>query len=119
MLRYGLRVERAGCDSDPPLDSVSWCFDCFAGILWATSHRGEGMPRCKMSHDATATRLESWCSTRTVLVLVTPPHLYFRHSGDDGIVCRPWVIQVGAASSAGLPRCTVALIHPLLSPMLV
>ena len=113
-MRYGLRVERVGYHSVPQLESVSWYFDCFAVILWATSHRGEGMPRCKMSHDATATRLESWRSTRRVLVLVTPPHPFFRHCRDDCIACRPWVIQVGAASSAGLPRCTVALTHPLL-----
>ena len=57
-MRYRLRVERAGCHSAPPLASVSLNFDRFAGTLWATSHRGEGLPRCKMSHDASATRLD-------------------------------------------------------------
>ena len=41
-----------------PFKIMGWCFDFLTGILWATRHRGEGMPRCKMSHDATATRLD-------------------------------------------------------------
>ena len=72
-----------------PFKIMGWCFDFLTGILWATRHRGEGMPRCKMSHDATATRLGSWRSIRRVLGLGSPPALHFRHCGDDGIACRP------------------------------
>ena len=58
VLTYGSRFERAGYHAALPLESLSLVSDCFAGMIWATSHRGEGMPRCTISHDATATRLE-------------------------------------------------------------
>ena len=52
------RVERAGYRSVLPLGSLFWYLDCVAGMIWATSHRGEGMARCRISHDATATCLD-------------------------------------------------------------
>ena len=52
-----------------PPESLSWCFDCFADLIWATSQRSEGMARCKISHDATATRLDFCRSIRRVLGL--------------------------------------------------
>ena len=88
-MRYRLRDECACDHSVPPFESVSWYFDCFAGILWATSRRGEGMPRCKRSNDATPTRLGSCRYIRRVLVLLRPPHLHFRHCRDDETACRP------------------------------
>lgn len=48
VLRYGSRVERAGYHSTPPLGILSGRFDCAAGMIRATTHRGEGMPRCRI-----------------------------------------------------------------------
>lgn len=64
---YGSRVERTGFHSVLSLGSLCWYLDCFAHITWATSQRGQGMTGCKISHDATGTRLDLWRPMRRVL----------------------------------------------------
>lgn len=72
-------------------------------MIWATSHRGEGMPCWKNSHDATATRL-NFGGQYVRRVLVLAPQLHSRPCRDVCIACRPSVLQGGAASSAGPSR---------------